>query len=62
MTHISNPQGAFYGNPTTQAVHTAGGVSWGKLYFDASKSNAIYGNADTVSTPSIRTWFLIRYR
>lgn len=34
--------------PYTQSVSTGKGVASGDLYFDASKSNAIYGASDTV--------------
>ena len=32
-----------------------------KLSFDASKSNDIYGNANTVQPPALSTQYLIKY-
>lgn len=44
----------------TEASYT-GGQSMKKLSFDASSSNAIYGNSETVQPPAIVALMLIKY-
>ena len=49
--------------PTTNKVNSAGGwSSYGSYYsFDASKSNAIYGNSTTVQQNAIKLLPVLRY-
>lgn len=42
-----------YGNATTH--------SWGGIKLDASLSNSIYGNSETVTPKSLTTFLLIKY-
>ena len=42
--------------PYTQSVSTGKGVASGDLYFDASRSNPIYGNSDTVQPPATQMY------
>ena len=50
------PVGAFYGNGTVSGNATAGGDgnSDTQFKFDASRSNPIYGNSDTVQPPAVK--------
>ena len=58
-------------NPTNGCFYNVWSDDWshatlntGKgayTYFDASRSNAIYGNSDTVQPPSIQVPFIIKY-
>ena len=49
----NNESGAFYSEGTKELSYNAQGTNTGKkVYFDASRSNSIYGNSDTVQPPS----------
>ena len=51
-----NEQGAFYTSAPSSGAHAEGGYQRYTnqvLNFDASRSNAIYGNSNTVQPPSI---------
>ena len=54
------PQGAFYRNSAKSTL-----IGWDTTYqgisFDASRSNAIYGNSDTVQPKSMTTRYYIKY-
>lgn len=50
--------GSWWGRPTSEA----GGNYFTHLSIDASKSNDIYGNADTVRPPAIKVRVVTRYK
>ena len=54
--------GAFYDGGTRNTVGTEdhGGTDLFRTYFDASRSNPIYGKSDTVRPPSLVVQFYIR--
>ena len=56
----SEQSGAFYSHGYTSdsmaGVTTGSSTGLGGLYFDASKSNSIYGNSTTVQPPAIRVY------
>ena len=52
--------GAFYPTGGSSCNQNYGGSSSG-IGFEASRSNAIYGNSDTVQPPAIATNFIIKY-
>lgn len=62
LNHYTEIEGAFY-NPDTTSGAWGGNTNnvtnhRAKLSFDASKSNSIYGNSDTVQPPAfmVRAW------
>lgn len=54
--------GAFYTSGSSGAMQDSGGDSDPTLYFDASRSNSIYGNSTTVQPPSIKFRAYTRYQ
>lgn len=46
--------GAFYTRNSTSGACSSTGYAYYGLTFDASRSNPIYGNSDTVQTPSVK--------
>jgi microcystin-dependent protein len=54
--------GALYaGNSARGSVSTNSNTGWG-IAIDASRSNSIYGNSDTVQPKSLTTRFIIKYQ
>ena len=63
-TGRNSRSGAFsYGSEFSTTIRAGeAGDSWGSnLVFNASKSNPVYGNSDTVQPPAITTMILIKY-
>ena len=52
---VAGCSGAFTGTIAYDGTRAAGNtnMAWVNVYFDASKSNAIYGASDTVQPPSL---------
>lgn len=55
--------GAFTGSWTESSGQTSGGGGYNRVHLvvDASKSNAIYGNSETVQPPAITVIYCIKY-
>ena len=54
--------GALFENGSRHDSAGATGASyWNIIGFNASRSNAIYGNSITVQPPSMRTIFIMKY-
>ena len=51
--------GAFYSNGT-QGGWSGGSWPFGIIYFDASRSNSIYGKSDTVQPPAVCVNYIIK--
>ena len=58
---LYNPQGAFYNVSTSSYRTSSSGGNGIALGFDASRSNAIYGNSETVQPPAVTVKFIIKY-
>lgn len=56
------PEGSINGAKVINAATGDNGGYYGYfLQFDASRSNAIYGNSDTVQPPALTMQYLIKY-
>jgi len=55
-----NVEGAFYKGTTFNALYGGNPTTVTDVAFDASKSNPIYGNADTVQPKSLRVLYIIK--
>ena len=55
----SSPDGAFY-KVSGGRCPTTGWAERDTIYFDASRSNAIYGNSDTVQPPALTMVYIIK--
>lgn len=53
--------GAFYGSQTGWNTSGTQNMGSGRVHFDASRSNSIYGNSTTVQPPAIQVPFIIKY-
>lgn len=59
---VTDPFGnGAFGNNRTQGNWGGGGGTFGNIYFDASRSNAIYGKSDTVQPPAVCVNYIIKY-
>ena len=58
----SDWSGAFYSANGSKLATTSGNDAGGAmLYFDASRSNSIYGNSSTVQPPALTMRYIIKY-
>ena len=57
---VSTGTGAFYVTGNSRQNQNSGSAGSG-LGFDASRSNSIYGNSNTVQPPAVVTNFVIKY-
>ena len=62
-TYYERYTGAFYGSNSSLKGQIGSGSAFGEgnMYFDASRSNSIYGNYDTVQPNAITARYYIKY-
>ena len=66
--HTRAANNTFYGDDSAGALYHGGAgycngqdYNVGGTYFDASRSNSIYGNSSTVQPPAVKSYWIIKY-